>query len=311
MSSTGIKSDNYDNLEADIIDVNDALFIKKINILDFINDLSENLVDLSDNLFDVSENVVDKINDISGNLYDIWENLIDISGNLYNQIGDIINNIIDLSENIINNIFDLSGNINNNVNDVSGNLTDLINTVTDLSENVAGIKTSNNLQDVKLFGQGLQISANTDAIVALGGIVTTNVANTGANSAIITGIVLSLGIPSTVLTPGTGIYGAIDSKTNRSLFGSGNVAIYGVGPLEYINLVYNNDHFEDIKLISNQALNLKEPYKSLPTSLNNLSDVVATKQNIFTCVSPLIKNDVSNNITIDLSGYVLKTDFDT
>ena len=173
MSSTGIKSDNYDNLEADIIDVNDALFIKKINILDFINDLSENLVDLSDNLFDVSENVVDKINDISGNLYDIWENLIDISGNLYNQIGDIINNIIDLSENIINNIFDLSGNINNNVNDVSGNLTDLINTVTDLSENVAGIKTSNNLQDVKLFGQGLQISANTDAIVALGGIVTT------------------------------------------------------------------------------------------------------------------------------------------
>ena len=61
MSSTGIKSDNYDNLEADIIDVNDALFIKKINILDFINDLSENLVDLSDNLFDVSENVVDKL----------------------------------------------------------------------------------------------------------------------------------------------------------------------------------------------------------------------------------------------------------
>ena len=59
MSSTGIKTDNYDNLEADIIDVNDSLFIKKINVLDFINDLSENLVDLS-------ENVYDKINDISG-----------------------------------------------------------------------------------------------------------------------------------------------------------------------------------------------------------------------------------------------------
>ncbi len=27
MSSTGIKTDNYDNLEADIIDVNDSLFI--------------------------------------------------------------------------------------------------------------------------------------------------------------------------------------------------------------------------------------------------------------------------------------------
>jgi hypothetical protein len=52
MSSTGIKTDIYDNLEADIIDVNDTLFIKKINIPDFINDLSENLVDLSENLVD-------------------------------------------------------------------------------------------------------------------------------------------------------------------------------------------------------------------------------------------------------------------
>ena len=61
MSSTGIKSDIYDNLEADIIDVNDSLFIRKINILDFINDLSENLIDLSDNLFDASENIINKI----------------------------------------------------------------------------------------------------------------------------------------------------------------------------------------------------------------------------------------------------------
>ena len=60
----------------------------------------------------------------------------------------------------------------------------------------------NSLQDLKLFGQGAQISANTDAIVALGGIVTTNVANTVANSSILTGVVLSLGIPSTPITPG-------------------------------------------------------------------------------------------------------------
>ena len=52
MSSTGIKTDNYDNLVADIIDVNDSLFIKKINVLDFINDLSENLIDLSENVYD-------------------------------------------------------------------------------------------------------------------------------------------------------------------------------------------------------------------------------------------------------------------
>ncbi len=76
---------------------------------------------------------------------------------------------------------------------------------------------------------------------------------------------------------------AIDSKTSHSFFGSGYIAIYGLGPLEYINLVYNNDHFENIKLISNHALIFKEPCKSLP-------DVVNTKQNILTCVSPLIKH---------------------
>ena len=150
MSSTGIKIDIYDNLEADIIDVNDSLFIKKINVLDFINDLSENLVDLS-------ENVYDKINDKSGN-------------------------IIEQISNVINNIFDLSGNINNNINDISENIYHLSQNLFDLSENVQGIKNSNTLQDLKLVGYGLNISANTDAIAALGGTVATNVAATGANS---------------------------------------------------------------------------------------------------------------------------------
>ncbi len=68
-----------------------------------------------------------------------------------------------------------------------------------------------------------------------------------ANSALFTSIILTLGIPSVAgVTPCTGIYASIDSKTSRSLFGSGNIAIYGLGPLEFINLVYNNDHFEDI-----------------------------------------------------------------
>ena len=72
----------------------------------------------------------------------------------------------------------------------------------------------------------------------------------------------------------TRLYGSIDSKTSRSLFGSGNVAIYGTGSGEYINLVYNNEHFEDITGINNHVFNLKEPYKSLPNALNNLSDIV-------------------------------------
>ena len=38
---------------------------------------------------------------------------------------------------------------------------------------------------------------------------------------------------------------------------------------------------------------MKEPCKSLQTSKNDY----------FTCESPLVKNDTSNKISIDLSGY--------
>jgi hypothetical protein len=123
------------------------------------------------------------------------------------------------------------------------------------------------------------------------------------NSALITGIVLTIGIPSVAgVTPSTVLYAAIDSKTSRSLFGACNIAISGIGAFEYINLVYNNDHFEDVKLISNHSLNLKELYKSLPS-------VVNTKQDILTFQSPLNK-DISNNVTIDLSSYVINTTLD-
>ncbi len=114
----------------------------------------------------------------------------------------------------------------------------------------------------------------------------------------------------TAITPGTGIYGSIDSKTSRSLFGSGNVAIYGTGSGEYINLVYNNEHFEDITGISNHIFNLKEAYKSLPNALNNLSDIVDIKQDNLLFTSPLFK-DASNNVTIHLSAYPLKINVDT
>jgi hypothetical protein len=82
------------------------------------------------------------------------------------------------------------------------------------------------MQDKNLFGRVVHIQANSDALFAVAGLLATNIANTGTNSAIITGIVLSLGIPSTHVTLGTGIYGSIESKTNRSLFGSGNIGIW-------------------------------------------------------------------------------------
>ncbi len=53
-------------------------------------------------------------------------------------------------------------------------------------------------------------------------------------------------------------------------------------------------------------MNLKEPYKSLPNVVNNLQNI---KQDNLTFLLPLSK-DVSNNVTIDLSAYVFKNDFD-
>ncbi len=50
------------------------------------------------------------------------------------------------------------------------------------------------------------------------------------------------------------------------------------------------------------------PFKTnVDASLNSLS---TNKQNIFTCITPLIKNDISNNISKDLSAYPLKTNND-
>ena len=42
-------------------------------------------------------------------------------------------------------------------------------------------------------------------------------------------------------------------------------------------------------------------------SLNSLN---TNKQNVFSCITPLIKNDISNNIRIDLSAYPLKSNVD-
>ncbi len=80
----------------------------------------------------------------------------------------------------------------------------------DLSQNVQGIKNSNTLQDIKLFGHGLNISANTDALVTLGTTVATNVTATGVNTAAIGTVIATIGIPTVAgITPSTGLYAGI------------------------------------------------------------------------------------------------------
>ncbi len=119
------------------------------------------------------------------------------------------------------------------MNDLSENLYDTDNTVIDLSENlynlsgnVADTQSSNDAQGLTIFGHGLQISANTNAISAAATLLGATVATTTANTAARARIILQLGIPSVAgVTFSTGLYAAIDSKTSSSLFKSVNVAI--------------------------------------------------------------------------------------
>ena len=54
--------------------------------------------------------------------------------------------------------------------------------------------------------------------------------------------------------------------------------------------------------------NVNDVKSNVDSSLNSLT---TNKQNVFTCITPLIKNDISNNIRIDLSAYPLKTNVDS
>ncbi len=69
------------------------------------------------------------------------------------------------------------------------------------------------MQELKIFGHGSQISANTEAITAVATLLGSTATVTGTNTAAIATIILTLGIPSVAgVTPSTGIYGSRDSK---------------------------------------------------------------------------------------------------
>ncbi len=77
--------------------------------------------------------------------------------------------------------------------------------------NIAEIKSSNDLQEPKIFGHGLQISANAEAISAVATLLGSTVTVTWTNTAAIATIILTLGIPSVAgVTPSTGMDASID-----------------------------------------------------------------------------------------------------
>ena len=238
-------------------------------------------------------------NYIDSDIINVNQTLIVDNQDIINLINDISNNVTDL---ININLNDISGNINDisgNINDISNNVNELWDKVIDLSDNVTQIKISNDLQgsaitELQTLTSGLtaQTEANSGAII---GLTTQTEANTAAIAATITATAVGDIVD--------GLVDTIDSKVPASYFGSGNVGIYGILNAKFISVVYNEEHFENstFVFVSNKVLSLKEPYKSLPTSKNN----------VFTCTLPLIKNDTTNVVSIDLSGYVLKTVFDS
>ena len=62
------------------------------------------------------------------------------------------------------------------------------------------------------------------------------------------------------------------------------------------------------QIIYQQIYPLTVLKNNVDSSLNSLN---TNQQNTFTCITPLIKNDISNNISIDLSAYAIKNNIDS
>jgi hypothetical protein len=143
---------------------------------------------------------------------------------------DILDFINIICSDIPGNLYDFSGNCLINRMIYQKNLHDLSENLIDFSGNVKGIKDKNCAQRVTILGHSLQIQ-RTNTIAAMGTLLGTTFTATGTNTAAIATLIAIIGIPSVAGgTPSTGLHAALDSKTSRSLLGSGNIAIYGLGP---------------------------------------------------------------------------------
>jgi len=99
------------------------------------------------------------------------------------------------------------------------------------------------------------------------------------------------------------------SINSTSFFQNGNqIDFSSYATITNLNTKQNTLTFSSplINTSNNITIDLSAyPLKTnVDASLNSLN---TNKQNIFTCITPLIKNDISNNISIDLSAYPLKT----
>ena len=87
--------------------------------------------------------------------------------------------------------------------------------------------------------------------------------------------------------------------------------VNGITNLDYKNITLNKPtNFQsdwNTTITNKPNLTVYAIKTNVDSSLNTISNTLSNKQNIFTCVSPLIKNDNSNNISIDLSGYLLSS----
>ena len=161
--------------------------------------------------------------------------------------------------------------LNNGWVNVDGRLNQNTNDITTINTEITSIDTSITTINGTLTTIGgdittlqASVTANTTDIATLNTGLAANVAATGVNSAAITANGL-------VTAGNTTAIGTLQTNSlNFGMIGSGDIGSYNGGLGNYLNLVFNTDHFVDVAVVgTNRQFNLSSSYANLPTTKNN------------------------------------------
>jgi hypothetical protein len=218
-----------------------------------IKNTSNDLIRYVDsNIILTSNDLINYTNITSNNIIDY----IDINNtNTSNYILNTSNNIIEYID--INNT-NTSNNLVEELINIGSNLLSLENEVASDAVSIATIQS--------------EVSANTTAIAtnttAIGALQTEVLANTtaiGANTTAIAGNTTAI----------VGLATSVSGKTDLSLFNQGNVGIKQIVLEQAVWALHDGNIFEDLPVggaSTNSYFTLKEPYKSLPTTVSTIQN---------------------------------------
>ena len=211
-------------------------------------------------------------------------NIILTSNDLINYTNITSNNIIDYIDinntNTSNYILNTSNNIIeyidiNNTNTSNNLVEELIN----LGSNLLSLENEVATDAASIATLQSEVSANTTAIAtnttAIGALQTEVLANTTAIAANTTAI----GANTTAIAGNTtaivGLATSVSGKTDLSLFNQGNVGIKQIVLEQAVWALHDGNIFEDLPVggaSTNSYFTLKEPYKSLPTTVSTIQN---------------------------------------